>query len=263
MFGSSLAFTLLFVLFGSSLAFTSHARKPAFHHGFETRMCGPVVEESTEWQQVLRDLNSAPVFVLTDAAGLPLHQRMRDDGQKLVIFYAEIDRAMDELAAARRKSAELNLQLAPVGLGVAYAEVSKGTALLVPGFQELASAQDMQLAAPAEAAAMLASAGVDSPSLDWPSDVLPVFGCFEMVRRRADGSVFTPVFMSCADAQAALDKARAADPERAANFEVDVVPLPELLKIAVSGEAKVPPRVVPPSSSMLFLQGKGKHHPAL
>ena len=60
-----------------------------------------------------------------------------------------------------------------------------------------------------------------------------------------------------------MDKARAADPERAANFEVDVVPLPELLKIAVSGEAKVPPRVVPPSSSMLFLQGKGKHHPAL
>jgi uncharacterized membrane protein len=72
---------VLFVLFGSSLAFTSHARTPAFHHGFETRMCGPVVEESTEWQQVLKELNSAPVFVLTDAAGLPLQQRMRDDGQ--------------------------------------------------------------------------------------------------------------------------------------------------------------------------------------
>ena len=56
-----------------------------------------------------------------------------------------------------------------------------------------------------------------------------------MVRRRADGSVFTPVFMSCADAQAALDKARAADPERAANFEVDVVPLPELFRMARGG----------------------------
>jgi len=210
--------------------------------------------EATAWKAVLNDLDAAPVFALADDQGRMVQQRETEDGRKLVLFYAEIDRALDELAAARESSGDLNLR--PIGLGMAHAEVTKGDALLVPGFRELAAAQDMQLAAPVDAAAMLASAGIESPTAKWENDALPIFGCFEMVRRRKDGSRFTPLFMSHVDAQAAFDKARAANPERAANFEVDVVPLPKLLELAAAGTLKVPPRVVPPTNSMLYLQGK-------
>lgn len=208
------------------------------------------------WKAVLNDLNAVPVFALADAAGRILQQRETADGQKLVIFYAEVDRALDELAAARESSGDYDLVLKPTGLGMAYAQVQEGGALLVPGFRELGAAQDMQLAAPADAAAMLASAGIDNPTAKWGNDVLPIFGCFEMVRRRKDGTTFTPLFMSHVDAQAAFEKARRANSERAANFEVDVVPLPELLDLAAAGTLKVPPRVIPPTDSMLYLQDK-------
>lgn len=249
------------------------------------RALGPqMTEDAAAWSAVLRDLDAAPVFALVDDEGRFLQQRQRDDGQKLVLFYAEIDRALDELEAARAASSESKLQLKPVGLGGAYEAVQSGKvrkllnlstcarancfhqrlflhfsrfqAMLVPGFKEVGAAQDMQIAAPEDAAAMLESAGIESPVVKWQDDVIPVFGCFEMVRRRPDGSRFTPVFMSHSDAQAAFDKARAANPERTAKFEVDVVPLPKLLELAVAGKAKVPPRVIPPSNSMLFLQGK-------
>ena len=210
-------------------------------------------EKSAAWNAVLQGLNAAPVFALANQEGVPIQQRERD-GQPLVLLFAAIDRAQDELEAARKASPDLELQLLPVGLGVAYAQLLEGKAVIVPGFAELSEAQDMQLAADEMPAGMLEGAGIDIPVVQWDENVLPLFGCFEMVRRRPDGSRFTPVFMSHKDAQAAFDKARAANPERTAKFAVEVVPLPELVELAAAGKAKVPPRVIPPSESMLYLQ---------
>ena len=217
-------------------------------------MCDGEVATQARWKAVLADLNAAPVFALADQQGNLLQQREKEDGQKLVLFYAAVDRAQDERTAANKDRPEDDLKILPVGLGLAYDKVRQGQALIVPGFSELSAAQEMQVAAPEDAASMLAGAGIESPVVEWNRDVVPLFGCFEMTRRRPDGSRFTPVFMSHADAQAAFEKTKAANPEKTAQFEIDVVALPKLLELAVAGKAKVPPRVIPPSESMRFIQ---------
>ena len=97
--------------------------------------------------------------------------------------------------------------------------------------------------------------------MQWERDVIPVFGCFQMTRRRADGSRFTPLFLSSADSQKALDAAIAANPERAEEpgMEVDCLPLEKVVKLAISGQGSSSgpwPRILPPTKSTLYLQGK-------
>jgi hypothetical protein len=253
---SSEAVMALVVSMAAAVSFTLQGRNMHAPRSRCTppRMCDKdATDDSARWKSVLTDLNAAPVFAITDQQGNMLQQRERD-GQKLVVFYAAVDRAKDELAAAKEGTLEAELKLLPVGLGMAYDQVRQGKGLIVPGFREISAAQEMQVQAPEDAAAMLAGAGIESPIVQWKSEVVPLFGCFEMSRRRPDGSRFTPVFMSHADAQAAFDKARAANPEKTANFEIDVVELPKLLELAVAGTAKVPPRVVPPSESIQFIR---------
>ena len=153
------------------------------------------------------------------------------------------------------------MKLMPVGLGVAYAAVSEKKGIFVPGPSEVAAAQDLQLAPPEMAASMLADAGLESLVVQWERDVIPVFGCFQMTRRRADGSRLTPLFLSSADSQKALDAAIAANPERAEEpgMEVDCLPLEKVVKLAISGQGSSSgpwPRILPPTKSTLYLQGK-------
>lgn len=210
------------------------------------------------WAETLIELNAAPVFALS--ADLKLMQYEREDADPLVHFFADIDRAISELSKARSKDPALNLSIMPVGLGNAYDQMCRGKALIVPGAGELAQAQDMQLTAAPEALGMLESAGIEAPVVKWDRDVLPIFGCFRILRRRADGSRFTPLFMASVDAQEAFDKACAAAPERAASegFEIECVPLPKVVELAQLKEGPSL-RVVPPAESVLYLQGKSAH----
>ena len=183
--------------------------------------------------------------------------QIEQDGKPCMAFFADIDRALEELEKSRSNTPELGLKIVPLGLGDAYRQQQQGKALVIPGTEEVREAQAMQMGAPADAAAMLASAGIDNPVVEWERDVLPVFGCAQLLRRRPDGTRFVPLFMSKADAQKAFDAAIAANPERAEadGFEIDCTPLPEMLQMAASQKG-VRPRLIPPSQSVAFLQGK-------
>ena len=218
--------------------------------------CGADSSESAEaWRVALAELNAAPVFALAGEAGNML--QFEEDGKPLVALFADIDRALEELEKSRSNTPGLGLRIVPLGLGDAYQQQQQGKALVIPGAEEVREAQAMQLSAPAEATAMLASAGIAAPVVEWERDVLPVFGCAQILRRRPDGTRFVPLFMCKADAQKAFDAAVAANPERADadGFEIDCTPLPEMLELAVSKKG-VRPRLIPPSQSTAFLQGK-------
>ena len=204
----------------------------------------------------MQELNAAPVFAFTSEDG-----KMLQNGQELVLFFADIDHALLELSNARMDRPDQGMKLMPVGLGNAFAAVSEEKAIFVPGPSEVAAAQDLQLGPAEMAADMLASAGIESPVVQWERDVLPVFGCFQMTRRRADGSRFTPLFLSSADSQRAFDAALAANPKRAEGegLELDCLPLDKVVKLAVAGQDSSTgpwPRVLPPTKSTAYLQGK-------
>jgi len=208
------------------------------------------------WRVTMLELNAAPVFAFTTEEG-----KMLQNGQELVLFFADIDHALLELQTARMERPDQGMKLMPVGLGVAYAAVSEKKGVFVPGPSEVAAAQALQLPPPEMAATMLADAGLESPVVQWERDVVPVFGCFQMSRRRADGSRFTPLFLSSADSQKAFDAAIAANPKRAEEegMEVDCLPLEKVVKLALSGQDSSTgpwPRVLPPTKSTLYLQGK-------
>mmetsp|Transcript_19538 Transcript_19538/g.39826 ORF Transcript_19538/g.39826 Transcript_19538/m.39826 type:complete len:249 (+) Transcript_19538:48-794(+) len=208
------------------------------------------------WRVTMQELNAAPVFAITSVEG-----KMLQNGQERVLFFADIDHALLRLSNARMKSPDQGMALFPVGLGTAFAAVSEEKAIFVPGPSEVAAAQDLQLAPDEMAASLLAGAGIESPIVQWGRDALPIFGCFQMSRRRADGSRFTPLFLSSADSQKAFDAALAADPKRAEEegLEVDCLPLDSVVKLAISsqGSSTGPwPRVLPPTKSTLYLQGK-------
>ena len=135
------------------------------------------------WRAAMLELNAAPVFAFASEEG-----KILQNGQERVLFFADIDHALLELQNARMERPDQGMKLMPVGLGVAYAAVSEKKAIFVPGPSEVAAAQDLQLAPPEMAASMLAGAGLESPVVQWERDVIPVFGCFQMTRRRADGS---------------------------------------------------------------------------
>ena len=223
------------------------------------RMCQPDTTSGTAgdaWRVTMQELNAAPVFAFTSEEG-----NILQNGQELVLFFADIDHALLELTTARMDRPEMSINLLPVGLGTAYAAVSKKKAIFVPGPGEVAAAQDLQLAPPEMAADMLVGAGLESPTVEWQRDVLPVFGCFQIIRRRADGSRFTPLFLSSSDAQKAYDTALAANPKRAEEdgFEVDCLPLEKVVSLAISGQDSSTgpwPRVLPPTKSTLYLQEK-------
>ena len=250
-----MALSCVVVALTSSVAMVPHARVGGTRRRF-VQMLAESPNNGDAWRAAMLELNAAPVFAFASEEG-----KILQNGQERVLFFADIDHALLELQNARMERPDQGMKLMPVGLGVAYAAVSEKKAIFVPGPSEVAAAQDLQLAPPEMAASMLADAGLESPVVQWERDVIPVFGCFQMTRRRADGSRFTPLFLSSADSQKALDAAIAANPERAEEpgMEVDCLPLEKVVKLAISGQGSSSgpwPRILPPTKSTLYLQGK-------
>ena len=250
-----MALSCVVVALTSSVAMVPHARFSGTRRRF-VQMLAESPNNGDAWRAAMLELNAAPVFAFASEEG-----KILQNGQERVLFFADIDHALLELQNARMERPDQGMKLMPVGLGVAYAAVSEKKCIFVPGPSEVAAAQDLQLAPPEMAASMLADAGLESPVVQWERDVIPVFGCFQMTRRRADGSRFTPLFLSSADSQKALDAAIAANPERAEEpgMEVDCLPLEKVVKLAISGQGSSSgpwPRILPPTKSTLYLQGK-------
>jgi len=202
-----------------------------------------------------KDLDSVPVFSLANADGQLLQYER--GGAMAAMFFCDVDRALRELSVGRARSPSLGLQLLPVGLGAA---VRHSNAVFVPGRDELVAAQEAQLAAPSEAAAMLAEAGLPSPVARWDEEHIPLFSCMRLVRRRPDGTRFSPLFMSSEDAKEAIAAAArsSAAAHGSSNLQMDCTSLPKLLALPLPARRRF--RVVPPTRSMLYLQGQGRQH---
>jgi len=138
--------------------------------------------EKAGWQSALDEL---PVFTIASKEGQPMQYSV--DGRPLAIFYADVEAAKTEFAAAQRQYPDLGCDLVSVGLGSAYRLSLDGKAMVVPGLAELRAA-----GAPEDAQPM--------------GQELPLFGCMQMSRKGDEGQVL-PLFMSYTDCAAAVAEA--------------------------------------------------------
>ena len=165
--------------------------------------------ESAAWPQLQGALDKLPVFTVANQEGKPLQYEIQ--GTPLAVFYADVEAAKMELAAAQRQYPDIGCDLIPVGLGSAYRLSCDGKAMLVPGVAELRAA-----GAPEDAQPM----GQD----------LPLFACMEMSVEGAEGRQELPLFLSYADCQAAVGRTNDADPDDETPLEISGLSLPSVVE---------------------------------
>lgn len=205
-------------------------------------MAGPL--EGDGWAQLLGALDKLPVFSVANSEGQPLQYQVGE--KSLALFYADIEAAKAQLAAAQDENPELCpalgpgqpgcCDLIPVGLGSAFKLSCDGKAMVVPGLAELQAA-----GAPEDAQPM--------------GQELPLFACMDM-RREGDEAALqegpvVPLFMSHADCAAYV--AEATD----ASVDISGLSLASIVEQLTGGGAY---SFVAPSASMqhvLSYVGKG------
>ena len=148
--------------------------------------------EGDGWAQLQAALDKLPVFSVANPEGQPLQYQVGQ--QTLALFYADIDAAKAQLAAAQDQNPEQmkGCDLVPVGLGNAFKLSSDGKAMIVPGLAELQAA-----GAPEDAQPM--------------GQELPLFACMEMSREGDEAALqegpVVPLFMSHSDCAAYVAEA--------------------------------------------------------
>jgi len=176
------------------------------------------------WAALEAELDSQPVFVLGNAAGEPMLLE-KEVGRPIMVCFADLFRAEAELANAKRLHPDLNLALLPVGMGDAVRRQQDGTAMIVPSQNECAAAN------------------LD-PTDPSSADLVPLFGCTKVMKPRVSNPdvMAMPLFLSSADAQAAVDAALAefAVPEgmsaQAVGLDILVIPLQKACELIATGK---------------------------
>jgi hypothetical protein len=134
------------------------------------------------WPQLQGILDKLPVFTIANSEGKPLQYQVNE--RTMAIFYADVEAAKTELAAAQKFAGNAGSDLVAVGLGNAFKLASEGQAMVVPGKSEL-----MAAGAPEDAQPM--------------GQEVPLFFCTEL-RTEESG---LPLFMSHSDCAAAVGAA--------------------------------------------------------
>ena len=142
--------------------------------------------ETAAWKTLEIELDTMPMFAIVDDNGSPLQSEV--GGRRSMLFFSDVKDASYQLGQVRDEYPDLNLDIKPTGLGSAWKAQAAGDAILVPSTSEL------------QAAGVEVSA--DQPLVS--SQGLPAFACMELESMRADGTPCIPLFMSKADAQAAV-----------------------------------------------------------
>jgi hypothetical protein len=177
---------------------------------------------SPAWEKLQRHLDELPAFTCVNENSEPLGYER--DGRPIAIFFADVDRAEQELTLSREKFPDLGLRLMSVGLGDVFRRTVEGEALLVPSQTALAAAGE-----------------------DWNSETLPLYVCLAMSKPATDGSgeQTTPFFMEPADAQASLDAAIKAteqsgglSQEMRAQLQLSVTSLNTAVDLVLAGKEK-------------------------
>ena len=208
---------------------------------------------SAEWGTLKKHLNTLPCFTCVNAKGEPLGYDR--DGTALALYFADVERAQQELVTMGAKYPSLNLQLMGVGLGDVFQQHTEGTAMLVPGAAALARAGD-----------------------EWDSATLPLYTCLGLSSKAPEGASLrvpvgdptTPLFMCPNDAQASLSAAldaaqtQGASDEQLAQLQLLCTSLPAAVEIVLTGrEAETCGdsfQFVAPRTSLFFLRDQSQLH---
>ena len=205
-----------------------------------TRITSPRLAESESvfdqrgWAELQQQLDALPVFTCADEAGTPLEVQLSGQTKPLAVFYADVEAAELALAKARATRIGQSLDLIPFPLGKAYRLTSDGEGIIVPSAKELA----------------MAGAPADSSPV---GQALPLFACMEMAEEVEGGGGRLPLFMSSAEANAAMAEATAAD-EPDAKLEMVCLSLQRAIELLVTVPDSPAFRFVPPSSSLIYIQ---------
>ena len=184
------------------------------------------------WPQLQAELDRLPAFCVANKEGQPLQYEI--NGKPAAVFFADVDAAKAELAAARAEAAaDDECDLIPVGLGQAFKLTTDNSAMLVPGKAELKAA-----GAP--------------PDADPRGQQLPLFACMEMSQEGPNGSAILPLFMCHADCAAAVAQATEADnPDEA--LEIVGLSLDSVVERLSASDGEPAFTFVPPASSTAFI----------
>lgn len=153
------------------------------------------------WAELCSTLDELPCFTVVDGQQLAFtgYKAWTDVRARLHVDAAA---AEAELASARSEAPELDLRLQAVGLGYALSRSGGGTSSGSPSAARLF---------PCEADVERARRLVGGDEIDWSRDEVPLFFCFQLQRRDEQGGrLVTPLFLSYADADAAVAAAEAA-----------------------------------------------------
>ena len=144
---------------------------------------------SDGWPALEKQLDLLPTFACADAEGKPLDFDVPGAATGAV-YYTHVEPAQQALTKARAASPDADL--VPLGLGKAYRLACAGKATLLPSSKELGAA-----GAPPDASPV--------------GQAVPLFACMEMCEQLPSGGARLPLFMSWADAKAAVDEASDTD----------------------------------------------------
>lgn len=186
--------------------------------------------QAVPWQTQRRALDdSVPVFVVTDGESRPLEYER--SGEPTLVCFIGADGALAELERCRTLQPQAGLRIQPVGLGTALERAREGRTLVVPVTRDVRVARE---------------AFPDGE--DWEGGAIPLFGCHQLQRRRSDGTLATPLFLSSDDAKAALADA---DPERELGLHLVCTSVQSMVSMIEEGSVG-PMDVVPPKRSVEY-----------
>lgn len=192
------------------------------------------------WDELSKELDATvPLYVVANQAGRPLEDE--SSGRSLFLCYLDPTAAQSALDTAIGLNPTLGLRLLSTGLGSALSQANAGRARLIPAAAELQAARDAY-----------------PEGEDWEAGALPVFGCQQMQRTRADGSLATPLFLSLRDAKAALAGAEASSAstrqEEGERLHLVCTSAQTMCRMMVAGEVTM--EIIPTVESLAFCRAQ-------
>jgi len=214
------------------------------------RRTGVSLLRALPWAELCSTLDELPCFTVVDGQQLAFtgYKAWTDVRARLHVDAAA---AEAELASARSEAPELDLRLQAVGLGYALTRSGGGTSSGSPSAARL-----FPCGADVEHARRL----FGGDEIDWSRGEVPLFFCFQLQRRDEQGGqggrLVTPLFLSYADAEAAVAAAEAATARAGGSMskplELRSTSLSTFARRLVEGGVADPlsVRFVPPLASM-------------
>ena len=224
------------VLLATSLLGSFPARR-----GSLARMSGARPQRRMAISEIIERLDALPCLVVVDGhRHLP---SLKDDAASRTQLHLSVASATRDLDAARKRNPGLQLSLQPVGLGLALAQ-PEGV-VVVPSDADLLRARDLP-----------GGDEIEWDPLATPVPV-PLFGCYALKRVAEDGTVVTPLFLACDDAEAAIAEAQATARANGESTELELrsTTLESMLQMMSTGQVSDPYAIsfVPPRRLREFL----------